>query len=77
VRDTIQLRRKLIEDVGRIAEAGEKDDGPTGASEVEHLQLNTVLDRHEPDEMGRAINPLRSLQENQDRDALPECSHAA
>jgi hypothetical protein len=53
-----QLRSEAVEYVSRLAASGEKNHRPSGATPIEHLQLNVLFDAHESCAMRRWITPL-------------------
>jgi hypothetical protein len=56
-----ELRSELIEYVGRIATAGQKDDRPARTTPIEYFQPNILLNAYESRVVRRRILPRGAL----------------
>jgi hypothetical protein len=48
---------EVVENVGGVTRPGQQHNWPSRSAPIEHLQLNTLFDGHEPYLMFRRISP--------------------
>jgi len=61
ITETRQLHGQVIENVGRVAGARQKNERTARSSSVEHFESDSIVNMHEVDSVRRRIFPLRRL----------------